>query len=40
MVMGSVAHTLAPQLMAEIGNVTRFTHREALTAFACANPGS
>ena len=28
-----------PQLMAEIGSVTRFTHREALTVFADKAPG-
>ena len=34
MAMNGVGPTLGPQLMAEIGDVTRFTHREALTAFA------
>ena len=28
-----------PQLIAEIGDITRFTHREALTAFAGVDPG-
>ena len=28
-----------PQLIAEIGDVSRFTHREALTAFAGVDPG-
>ena len=32
--MNGVGPTLGPQLMAEIGDVTRFTHRGALTAFA------
>jgi len=31
--------TLGPQLMAESGDVTRFTHREALIAFAGVDPG-
>lgn len=39
MAMGGVGPTLGPQLMAEIGDVTRFTHREALTAFAGVDPG-
>ena len=38
MAMGGVGPTLGPQLMAEIGDVTRFTHREALTAFAGVDP--
>ena len=37
--MNAVGITLGPQLIAEIGNVTRFTHREALTAFAGVDPG-
>jgi len=37
--MNGVGPTLGPQLMAEIGDVTRFTHREALTAFAGVDPG-
>lgn len=39
MEMTGVGTTLGPQLMAEIGDVTRFTHREALTAFAGVDPG-
>ena len=39
MAMNGVGPTLGPQLMAEIGDVTRFTHREALTAFAGVDPG-
>ena len=38
MEMDGVAHTLGPQLIAEIGDVTRFTHRGALTAFAGVDP--
>lgn len=40
-VMGiyGVGNTYGPQLMAEIGDVSRFTHREALTAFAGVDPG-
>lgn len=34
MAMNGVGASLGPQLIAEIGDVTRFTHREALTAFA------
>lgn len=34
-----VGTTLGPQLMAEIGDVTRFTHKGALTAFAGVDPG-
>lgn len=37
--MNGVGSTLGPQLIAEIGDVTRFTHREALTAFAGVDPG-
>ncbi len=37
--MNGVGPTLGPQLIAEIGDVTRFTHREALTAFAGVDPG-
>ena len=37
--MNGVGPSLGPQLMAEIGDVTRFTHREALTAFAGVDPG-
>jgi len=39
MSMDGVGHSLGPQLMAEIGDVTRFTHRGALTAFAGVDPG-
>ena len=39
MAMNGVGPTLGPQLMAEIGEVTRFTHRGALTAFAGVDPG-
>ena len=39
MAMNGVGSTLGPQLRAEIGDVTRFTHREALTAFAGVDPG-
>ncbi len=39
MAMDGVGSTLGPQLMAEIGDVTRFTHRGALTAFAGVDPG-
>ena len=37
--MNGVGSTLGPQLIAEIGDVTRFTHHEALTAFAGVDPG-
>ena len=30
---------IGPQLMAEIGDITRFTHKGALTAFAGVDPG-
>lgn len=39
MAMDGVGPTLGPQLMAEIGDVTRFTKRGALTAFAGVDPG-
>ena len=39
MAMNGVGPTLGPQLIAEIGDVTRFTHRGALTAFAGVDPG-
>ena len=39
MAMNGVGPTLGSQLMAEIGDVTRFTHRGALTAFAGVDPG-
>ncbi len=38
MEMDGVGHTLGPQLMAEIGDVTRFQHRGALTAYAGVDP--
>jgi transposase len=37
--MKSVGTSLGPQLMAEIGDVTRFTHKGALAAFAGVDPG-
>ena len=39
MAINGVGPTLGPQLMAEIGDVTRFIHRGALTAFAGVDPG-
>ena len=39
MAMNGVGPTLGPQLMAEIGDVTRFNKRGALTAFAGVDPG-
>lgn len=39
MEMKGVGPTLGPQLMAEIGDVTRFTHKGAITAFAGVDPG-
>lgn len=39
MSMYGVGETYGPQLIAEIGDVARFTHREALTAFAGVDPG-
>ena len=39
MSMCGVGKTLGPQLIAEIGDISRFTHREALTAFAGVDPG-
>jgi len=39
MEMRGVGPSLGPQLMAEIGDVTRFTHKGALTAFAGVDPG-
>ncbi len=38
--MKGVGTTLGPQLMAEIGDVTLFTHKGALTAFAGVDPGN
>lgn len=40
MSMRGVGETLGPQLIAEIGDVTRFTHRNAITAFAGVDPGA
>lgn len=39
MAMNGVGPTLGPQLIAEIGDITRFTHRGSLTAFAGVDPG-
>ena len=39
MSMKGVGPTLGPQLMAEIGDVTRFSHKAAITAFAGVDPG-
>ena len=39
MQMKGVGPSLGPQLMAEIGDVMRFTHRNAITAFASVDPG-
>ena len=39
MAMKGVGPSLGPQLMAEIGDVSRFTHKDALTAFAGVDPG-
>lgn len=39
MAMKGVGPSLGPQLMAEIGDVTRFTHKGAVTAFAGVDPG-
>ena len=40
MAMRGVGDSLGPQLMAEIGNVTRFTHRGSITSFAGVDPGT
>ena len=40
MAMRGVGNSLGPQLMAELGDVTRFTHRNAITAFAGVDPGA
>lgn len=37
--MKGIGPSLGPQIMAEIGDITRFTHRGALTAFAGVDPG-
>ena len=39
MAMKGVGSTFGPQLIAEIGDISRFHHREALTAFAGVDPG-
>lgn len=39
MTMKGVGKSLGPQLMAEIGDVSRFTHKGAITAFAGVDPG-
>ena len=38
MAMCGVGKTLGPQLIAELGDISRFTHREAITAFAGVDP--
>ena len=40
MAMKGVDPSLGPQLIAEIGDISRFDRREALTAFAGVDPGS
>lgn len=40
MSMKGVGPSLGPQLMAEIGDVTRFSHKGAITAFAGVDPGA
>ena len=40
MAMRGVGDSLGPQHMAEIGDVTRFTHRNSITAFAGVDPGA
>ena len=40
MAMYGVGNSLGPQLMAEIGDVTRFERRGSLTAFAGVDPGA
>ena len=39
MAIKGVGKSLGPQLMAEIGDVSRFTHKGAITAFAGVDPG-
>ena len=39
MAMKGVGPSLGPQLIAGIGDVTRFTHKSAITAFAGVDPG-
>ena len=38
MEMKRVGTSLGPQITAEVGDVTRFTHRGAITAFAGVDP--
>lgn len=40
MAMSGVGTVLGPQLIAEIGDIRRFTHRSAITAFAGVDPGN
>lgn len=40
MAMYGVGESLGPQLMAEIGDISRFHRRESLTAFAGVDPGA
>ena len=40
MAMYGVGESLGPQLMAEIGDISRFNRRESLTAFAGVDPGA
>ena len=40
MAMRGVGDTLGPQLMAEIGDITRFAHRGSITSFAGVDPGA
>ena len=40
MAMRGVGDSLGPQLIAEIGDVTRFAHRSAITSFAGVDPGA
>jgi transposase len=39
MAMHGVGATFGPQLIAEIGDISRFPRREALTAYAGVDPG-
>ncbi len=39
MTMCGVGKSLGPQLMAELGDIRRFTHKGAITAFAGVDPG-
>ncbi len=39
MAMCGVGKSLGPQLMAELGDIRRFTHKGAITAFAGVDPG-